>query len=154
MSCFEKLLLLLISLLLMDVGVELLLVPKMSSSSSSSKKDEALAFFVVDFGLTFWKRSSLLSSKMDGNVLLSLSFFNVTPLLACCCEVFVVVLVEGVFVTEVVPNRLSGLKRSSSSGDGSTLVLLLSLFEPFFPALVDTGSVITEGLFEVSVNDG
>lgn len=74
MSCFEKVIL--TSLLLVEVGVELLLTPKMSStSSSSSKKDEALSF-LVDLGLTFWKRSSVLSSKMDGSVLLSFSFFS------------------------------------------------------------------------------
>lgn len=145
MSCFEKLFL--ISLLLVDEGVELLLTPKMSSSSSSSSKnDEALDFLVVDLGLTFWKRSSLLSSKMDGSVLLS--FFCPTSLLARGCVVLVVGLLEGVLVTEVAPKKPSEPKRSSSSGAGSTL--LLSLLESFFPVVVVTGSVSTEGLEDVS----
>lgn len=59
----------------------------------------------------------------------------------------VVCLLGGVLVTEVAPKK-SEPKRSSSSGAGSTL--LLSLLESFFPAVVDTGSVSTEGLEDVS----
>ena len=145
MSCFEKLPFF-ISLLLVDVGVERLLTPKMSSSSSSSsKKDEAVAFLVVDLGLTFWKSSSVLASKRDGRE----SFFTAL-LLASGCVVLVVCLVGGVVVTEEAANRLSEPKRSSSSENGSTLVMLLSLLEPFIPAFVDTGSVKTEGLVGTS----
>lgn len=46
----------------------------------------------------------------------------------------------------MAPKRLSEAKRSSSSKDGSTLALLLSLLESFFPAFVVTGSASTEGL--------
>lgn len=135
------------SLLFVDVGVELLLIPKMSSSSSSSSKNgEALAFFVEDLGLMFWKRSSLLSSKMDGRVFLSLSFFRPTSLVAGGAGVLVVCLETDVFVTL---NRLSEPKRSSSSEGGSTFVLLLSLLESFFSSF-DTGSVSAEGLREGS----
>lgn len=52
-------------------------------------------------------------------------------------------------MTEVAPNRLSEAKMSSSPGDGSTLVLLLSFFPPF----VDTGSFGT-GAVETSERDG
>lgn len=151
MSCFEKLLLFLISLLLVDEGVELLLSPKMSSSSSSSspKKDAALAFLVVDLGFTFWKRVSVLSSKMDGSVLLSLSFFKSIPLLAWGCVVLVGCLVDGTLVIGAPPNRLSEPKRSSSSGDSSSSLLLLLSFTESFSALEDTGSFSSDGLAEV-----
>lgn len=142
MSCLETLLP--VSLLLVDVGVELLLNPKMSSSSSSSSgKGEALTSF-FDLGLAFWKRSSVSSSKMDGSVLLS--FFELKSLATCGCEVLAVCLVEEALEAEVAPNRLSVAKMSYSSEGGSTLLLLLSLLESFFTAFLDSGSVSTRGL--------
>lgn len=152
MSWFEKLLPFLISLLLLDVDVELLLNPKMSPSSSSSKKDETLgAFFAAACGLTVWKRSSVLSSKIEGSVLISLSFFSPTPLLAWGWLVLVVSLVEGLeglLVTELAPKRLWEPKRSSSSDDSGAIALLLYLPEPVFSAFVVTGRVSSEGLGE------
>lgn len=149
MSCFEKLLPFLISLLLLDVDIELLFSPKMSSSSSSSKKDETLgAFFVAACDFTVWKKSSVLSSKIEGSVLISLSFFSPLPLLAWGWLVLVVSFVdgwEGLLETDIVPKRLSEPKRSSSSDNSGLLALLLSLLEPLLPAFV-TGRVSSEGL--------
>lgn len=155
MSWFEKLLPFLISLRLLDVDTELF-SPKMSSSSSSSssssKKDETFgAFFVAAWDLTVWKKSSVLWSKIEGSVLLSLSFFSPFPLLAWGWLVLVVSFVddlEGLLETDFVPKRPSEPKRSSSSGKRGALELLLSLLEPLFPACV-TGRVSPEGLGEI-----
>lgn len=69
MSCLEKLLP--VSLLLVDVGVELLLNLKMSSSSSSSSRKDVCFVSFFDVGFALWKRSSMSSLKMDGTLLLS-----------------------------------------------------------------------------------
>lgn len=70
MSCLEKLQP--VSLLLVDVLVELELNLKMSSSSSSSSRKVVCFTPFFDDGFALWKRSSVLSSKMDGTLLLSL----------------------------------------------------------------------------------
>lgn len=111
----------------------------MSSLSSSSRKDADLTFLLVSLGLDVWKRSSELSSKMDGNVLLSLSFFS--PASPTACVVFVA---GGASEAEVDPNRPSEAKRSSSVVC-STLVLLLPLADLSFPAFLVPGSVKIRG---------
>lgn len=117
MSCFEKLLP--VSLLLVEVGVELLLNLKMSSSSSSSsRKDVCLASF-LDVGLALWKRSSVSSSKMDRALLLS--FLELESLPAWGGNVLAARLVEDELEdeleaeageAEVTPNRPSEAKMS------------------------------------------
>lgn len=144
-SCLEKLLPFFISLLLVDDGVELLLTPNMSSSSSSSSKNfDCLAFLAVDLGLAGWNKSSTSSSKIDWNVLLSLSFLAANTPLPTGGVFAVDSTVGGVFVTDVASNRTSEAKMSSTSEYANTLPL--GLLDSFFRASFDSGNDKTEGL--------
>lgn len=123
----------------------MLLTRKMSSSSSSSfRNDVDLALLLVSLGLDVWKRSTELSSKMDGNALLSLSFFCPTSPTACRCVVFAVCRVGSTSEVDMDPNRPSEAKRSSSDVC-SILVLLLPLEDSFSPAFLVPGSVRIRG---------